>query len=532
MSCPSEVTCLLYAEGELVGHALRETEAHLVSCRDCRARVVALRDETALLGEVLRELRPQSAPTAVPEAGVALGVPLAIAAVTIALAAATALFEARLPGALDLLHPRRLKGAGEMAFDLIFLLRENAPGLIELALSVGVVASVSALGSFGVSAFSRRFFDGAALLGLGLLFAPEPAAAFASYHREDLRVASGERIAESVFARGGDRVDVDGTIDGDLVAAAERVTVRGEVTGSLYVFCRDLEITGRVGGAVHAIAESIRVEGELGGRVYAMGEDFTLSRTGRAKSDVNLFAESAVIEGGVGRDLQVGAERLDLSGEVGRNVHAHWLDELTLRDEAHVRGDVEVRLEEGREVERAPGARVDGEVRAEVRAMPHGSYLDHYKRWRFYAFHLLWFAAAFLFGLVAWWLGPVVFRGDVRTGRELLRALVLGFAVLVTTPVGIIAAALTIVGIPLAVLALFLYLTALYTADLVVGAWLGRLVAAPTDDGLLAFGRSFAIGLAILTVVGLVPFVGPAIGIVAMLLGLGLLTARAREALG
>ena len=54
MNCPSAMTCLLYAEGELAGSALRETEAHLVSCRDCRARVMALREEGALLGEVLR----------------------------------------------------------------------------------------------------------------------------------------------------------------------------------------------------------------------------------------------------------------------------------------------------------------------------------------------------------------------------------------------------------------------------------------------------------------------------------------------
>src|SRR6185295_18420267 len=52
MSCPNPITCLLYADGELAGSALREIEAHLVSCRDCRARVVALREESALLGEV------------------------------------------------------------------------------------------------------------------------------------------------------------------------------------------------------------------------------------------------------------------------------------------------------------------------------------------------------------------------------------------------------------------------------------------------------------------------------------------------
>ena len=531
-SCPGEATCFLYVEGALEGDARRDVESHLVGCRDCRERVIALREEGNLLGAVMREERPAPARDAAPEPGVAWGVPVAVAASSVALAAAGALFDSRLPGGWDLLHPRRLKGAAEMAFDTVFFLRENAPGLLELALSVGIVASLSALASFAVSALSRRVFDGAALLAFGLLLAPEPASAFAAHRHEDVRIAAGERVEESLVAWGGDRVDVDGVVDGDLIAASERVAIRGEVTGSLYVFCRDLEITGKVGGAVHAIAESTRVEGEIGGAVYAVGEDFTLSRTSRAKSDVNLFAEDAVLEGPVGRDAHIAGERLDVSGEVGRNVHGLWLDELSLRDTAHVRGNVEVRLEEGREIDRAAGARVDGEVRAEQRLRPREHYLDHYRSWRFYAVNLLWYAAAFLFGLFVYWVGPVVFRGAVRTGPELFRALGLGLVVLVMGPVAAVVAALTVVGLPMAVLLVFLYIVALYTADVVVGAWLGRWLAPPADASLLSFGKSFALGLAILYVVALVPFLGPAIGLVALLLGLGLLTARAREALG
>jgi cytoskeletal protein CcmA (bactofilin family) len=533
MSCPDQSVCVQYADGELEGSALRETEAHLVGCRNCRALVVALRDESALLGEVLREEVRRSAAIRPPAAtpGIALGVPIAIAAVTTALAAASALLDARLPGALDLLHPRRLKGAAEMGFDVIFMLRENAPGLLELAFAVGVMASLSALGSFAVSAFSRRWFGGALLL-LAFVAAPQPARAFVVHRDGDFSVAAGERIAESVFTRGGDRVDVDGAIDGDLIAAAERVTVRGEVTGSLYVFCRELDVTGTVGGAIHVIAEAARIEGTIRGGVYVLSENLTLTSTGKALGDVNAIAEEVVLEGSVGRDLYVDGDRLDLRGTVGRHVGSHWLDELLLRDGSRVGGDVDVRLEEGNAIERAPGARVDGEVRAGVVASPREHYLDHYKSWRFYAGHLLWFAAAFVFGLIAYRIGPVVFRGTIATSADLFRALGLGFVVLVVAPVAMIAAALTIVGIPTAIVALFLYIVALYTADLVVGAWLGRLVAPPADASTLAFGRSFAAGLAILSAVSLVPFLGPPVGLVALLLGLGLLTLRAREALG
>ena len=153
MSCPAEPTLLLYADAELAGVGLREVESHLVECRDCRERVVALRDESRLLLDVMLEReRPVRVadPPRVPEPGMVIGLPAAIAGVTAALAAFGFLIETRLPGGLDLLNPLRLKGAYEMAFDLIFLLRDRAPGMLELAASIGVLASVSAVLSFAV----------------------------------------------------------------------------------------------------------------------------------------------------------------------------------------------------------------------------------------------------------------------------------------------------------------------------------------------------------------------------------------------
>jgi cytoskeletal protein CcmA (bactofilin family) len=533
MSCPSASTCLLYAEGELTGSALRETEAHLVGCRDCRRRVMALREEGALLGEVLRGETHPVAPVAAPEAArsLALGLPLAVAAVAIATAAAGALFEARLPGALDLLHPRRIKGAVEMTFDVIFMLRERTPGLLEAGFALGVVASISALGSFLVSAASRRWF-GAALIALALAASAHPARALIVHRGSDYHVTASERVAETVFTRGADRVDIDGVIDGDLIAMAERVTVRGQVTGSLYVFCRELDVTGTVGGEIHAVAEQTRIEGAVRGDLYGLVENLALTSTAKVSGDVEAISEEAVIEGSVARDLYLNGDRLDLRGSVGRHLSSHWLQELTLRDGARVGGDIDVKLPEGRAIERAAGARVDGEVRAGVLVSPHRHYLDHYRSWHFYAWHLLWFTAAFLFGLIAYRVGPAIYRGTIASGSQLARALATGFATLVVMPVAMIAAALTIIGIPIAVAALFLYLVALYTSDIVVGAWLGSLVAPPGDDSIYEFGKSLAAGLAIVSVVSLLPFVGPAAGVVALLLGLGLLAERGRAALG
>src|SRR5207245_928234 len=146
-----------------------------------------------------------------------------------------------------------------------------------LALGVGVVGSISALGSFLVSAASRRWFGTTALLAIALAADPQPARALLVHQAGALHVAAGERVAESVLARGAEHIDVDGAIEGDLIAMAERITVHGQITGTMYVFCRELEVTGTVGGAIHVIAEATRIEGTVRGGVYALVENLTLT---------------------------------------------------------------------------------------------------------------------------------------------------------------------------------------------------------------------------------------------------------------
>ena len=139
MSCPSEASWLLYADGELPLTEVREVESHLVGCQACRALVMALREETRGIVDALLGREPDSLPVpgvSAPAGGLALGFPAAIAVVALVLAAAGLAAESRLPGGLDLLHPLRLKGAYEMVFDLIFGLRDRAPGLLEFAVAV------------------------------------------------------------------------------------------------------------------------------------------------------------------------------------------------------------------------------------------------------------------------------------------------------------------------------------------------------------------------------------------------------------
>jgi len=527
MSCPLEPALLLYAEAELSGPELHELESHLVGCRDCRARVLALRDESRLLGDVLQErgrARARAAePARAPEPGVALGLPLAVAAVTAALAFLGILLESRVPGGFDLLNPLRLKGAYEMAFDLVFWLQENAPGAVELAASVGVIAAVSAILTFAVGALYRHVYGAAAVLLLAFLGSvPQPAEGLVMRFDQDTQVTASEVIGESMLLTG-ELVHVDGVVEGNLIVSAKRLTIGGTVKGSVYALSRDVEITGTIEGNLHGLIEHTRIDGDVRGDVFEVGESVTLAPGGVVGRDLSMLAEDGIVGGRVGRDVFFGGEKLELRSEVGRHVQSPWAEGVALRDGARIGGDVNLGLRSEEQLERAPGAEVAGEVDVSPLDGMKEHYLDMYRDPGFWLLHGIMMVAAFVFGLLLRLLVPVIFEGELTTSPEFFRSLGYGLAVIVVTPLAIVALALTVVGIPVAVLTLFTYIVLFYSAEIVASAWIGRLLWAPTDESLFAFGRSFFVGLAALTVTSHIPFVGLPIAIVATLIGAGLM---------
>jgi cytoskeletal protein CcmA (bactofilin family) len=536
VSCPGEAVLARYADRELHGDALHALESHLVGCRDCRSRVVALQSESLWLADVLRErerrhaLHAADEPTREP--GVAMGLPLAIAGATAVVAVGGALLESHLPGGLDVLNPMRLLGVTDMAFDLVFMLRARAPGLLELAFAVAIVASVSALLSFAAGALYRRVFGAAAVLLC--LLAPFRGGAFElrHVHHGDVRIEAGQ-TENGALVVSSETFELDGVVDGDLFVAADRVSIAGEVRGNVYAFARNFELSGRVTGSLVGLIETTEIDGKLDGTLYALSDRVRLAPEGRVARDLAAISNDVVLAGAVGRDVFFGGERLELRGAVGRNVEARWrVERLALRDGARIGGDLDAWLARPEALERAPGAQVAGAVRPHEVESARQRYLDIYRDPWFWTLHAVGFVAAFLFGLLVYRLAPRLLAFDVSTAREFFGALGRGFVVLVVTPVALALLALTLVGIPIAVLGFFALLTSIYLAEIVVACAVGRWLAPPKTPSLFDFGRSLLVGLAALVVAEHIPFVGVPVTAVALLVGLGAVAARARAALG
>ncbi len=180
-------------------------------------------------------------------------------------------------------------------------------------------------------------------------------------------VREGDVVGEDLYAAG-NRVRIEGVIEGDLVASATRSTeVPGRVQGDVTVVARSVVVTGRVEGAVRVVAGSLLIDGEVDGDVWFGGGTLVLADGARVGGDVAGWAAVWDTTGEVGRNVLGRSIDARLGGEIGGDVE---LDAWRLRviDGTMVAGGLTYRA--SREAQIDQGATVTGSVTRRQSLLP------------------------------------------------------------------------------------------------------------------------------------------------------------------
>ncbi|MDJ0786714.1 MAG: hypothetical protein QNK05_07885 [Myxococcota bacterium] len=533
--CPPESTWLEYVDDSLDLERVREVETHLIDCERCRGTVLALREESRLLHEVLHQRRPRPVAATVepaPARGVVFGFPPALAACAAVVTGLGVLLEAKLPGGASWLTPSRLIGVNEMFFDFVFAVRDQAPGLFEFGLAIAATASGAALITFVATALMRKVTGtvAVALLFLGVLGAAEPARAGLDVRggEDEVVHVPEEEVIQGTLVAHGEAVRVDGVIEGNLIAFSEQLDVRGKVEGTVFAFSRLVELSGEIGGSVVVGSEELRFEGGLDGNLLAGTDRFTTTPRSEVKGDVGLVADRAQLQGRIGRDVAGYAGRISLDAEVGRDADL-YTDKLVVESGTAIGG----RLTAGTDEEEAdidPGASIAGGT--EFVSFDHEEMTgwSKYTQPAYYVWLVLRLAAAFAVGICLYAVLPGLFRGAVPEGSDFLLSMGKGFALLLLTPAAIALLGFTLVGIPLALILTGVFVGAIYLSGIAVAVLVGRHITSAAGEDIRDFGLALLVGLLVLALATMVPGLGVLVRIVTLLAGLGLLLGRAQEA--
>jgi cytoskeletal protein CcmA (bactofilin family) len=513
-----EMTCLMYLEGQLDRSRALELSAHADSCMECRTLLRLLERESKFLTQVLLE-ENESVPARLlspPEREKTSWGWI----VTFGLAAAGAYTV--WTGIEQLQQQLGQAGFGEgNLLTMLFFGGVFWKGWGTMTNFIEILA-ISTLGmvAFGLLRRSWRRWTTLALVMSALLLAlgiPQPAAAAEVKKVQSYVLPKGETIKNDLMVFG-NSARIEGTVDGDLITFGHTLTVNGHVTGDVISFAQYLNINGQVDGNIRGFANTANLKGTVAKNVTIFVQNLDVDSAVKVGGGLTAFTGDGAIDGHVGRDLMVFGGRIALNGSVGGNATLHC-DRLNISSSAEIIGKASYKGSRQPEVD--PAAKLASPLAIEIL-----KHTPDYAKPRYWLHQALHWGAAFLFGLLLILLMPRFFGHVVATSREYLFAPLLGFATLVGVPILAIIACITVVGLGVGIASVLLWLVALYASQTFVSVWVGEMLMKPeggspsTAGGMI--GR-LAIGLVILRIAFIVPYVGFWIKCVVILWGLGAL---------
>jgi len=515
-----EMTCAQFLDGQLEPTRAAEIAAHAEACGDCRRLLRALEEETRLLHAALTE-EDEAVPArllAPPSREAASWA--WITAVGFACLGVYTLWTGLIEPWLTELGKAGF-GEGNLLAMLFFggVFWKGWGDMLNLLQLLAMVT----LGGLGVVALVRsgkRWTTMAMVMTAlaGLLLAPSGAAAAEIVKgKQSYTLAEGQTLDNDLILTCG-AARIDGTVKGDVIAFGRSVTINGHVTGDVIVFGERLNLNGTVDGDVRAFASVLNLNGQVAKNVMAFVSALEVDQKAQVGGSLTTFVAQASLEGRIARDVLAFGEEFDLDGFIGGAVTARGV-RMRIGPSADIQGKVKFRGRQKPEV--AEGAKLAAGAPEFELAKRRRGY--DYTSGKFYMWRAVWWGAAFLFGLVVALVLPDFFRDAVRSGDRYGAALGAGLVALILTPVVAIIACITLVGIPLAIAGVLLWALAMYSAQVFLGTWLGsKLMGEPSGMG-ATLGR-LAVGLVIIHVAVVLPYIGGWIRFGVLLLGMGAMT--------
>lgn len=349
------------------------------------------------------------------------------------------------------------------------------------------------------------------VLVLGLLLSGSPA----------LATTQTLQLGQDAFLSGDD-VTADQPIGGDAIAAGGRVALRGAVAGDAVLAGGEVSVEGNVGEELYAAGGKVNVNGTVGGGARVAAGDVRLLPGSRIGKGLSAAGGRVVLEGEVTSYAHIAAGSIRIDGHIAGNVDAAGR-QLQLGPKAVIDGTLTFRGPQPAEL--APGA----VVRMGVVNVTH--HPGAWWKWPvlFGVFALVWIAGWAVVGiaLLALLPGATARVTDAARTRPWWSAAV-GAMVLLATPIVMGVLALTVVGIPLALLLLLIYLAVLPLGYLAGVASLSDWLSSRWRRGQRNAGRGTRIGMFLVTLLVVVlvtqiPVLGWSGGLLLWVVGIGAL---------
>ena len=346
-------------------------------------------------------------------------------------------------------------------------------------------------------------------IALSLLFIPsaQVAEAYGFQAAHNVTIPAGSSVDGTYYAAG-QVLDVSGTVNGDLICAGDTVTISGPVHGDVICAGQDISITGPVDGSVRIAGQSVTLDSTVGRNATIAAQTLEIGHSASIAGDLGILAQSTSLNGAVAKTVYGNAQSMSVDSSVGPM--SVMVASLSLGANAHVNGDLHYTSQHAIAIDHA---KISGAVT--YTATPAKQYHAHWFP-SLFGLWLWWLVGALIVGLALVLLVPGTMRRVSVTMRERPGpAIGWGLLVELLTPIVALLLLFTVIGIPLALLALAVWIILLALSPVLAGIAVGQWVIERYNWGHNSFVWGSLLGIVILMILFAIPFLGALLSLVA-----------------
>jgi cytoskeletal protein CcmA (bactofilin family) len=371
---------------------------------------------------------------------------------------------------------------------------------------------------------SKSNFLKLAVLAAAFMFLPFSAAqAYAVRTGESIYIPKDQAIDGNLYAAGSN-LTIDGEVRGDVICVAgQSITINAKVTGDVICFGQSLTINGEVGGNVRVAGNNVIINNIVGRNVNVAGTSLILGKDAKIGWDVLLTTANGEIRGEVGGSVYGVVRNLVVAGKIVKNldidlsheVNKKKANSLEITSESKILGDINYTANKDLQLNKD---NVNGKITRNIPKKQEGNLFLAYLISRLFAIF-----SALIVGLVlvSLWRNTIIKVTD-KMKEKIWPSLGWGAVLLIITPVICILLAVTIIGIPLALILGGLWLLANFACKIITAVLVGRLIfkhlKQKESEKLLL---EMTVGVVVCWLLFSIPFVGWALSLIAILVGLG-----------
>ncbi len=307
-----------------------------------------------------------------------------------------------------------------------------------------------------------------------------------------------------------DEVQLKKSFNTSTFVAGNNVEMYSEVDGLNFVAGNNVKVSS-IQDYLFAAGNSVALEGVSAKDVFAAGSSVEI--TSSMVRDIYAAASTVKIESSMSRNVYVGGDKVVINSYIDGDVKVA-ADNITIGEEAVITGkllypkEATINIDDSAQVNTTETYTGSAE---EVESTPKdvvSEFIISYVGLLIVAFILLAVHKKFFKAI----------EKEDKDPASIIKTMAIGFGVLVVLPIAAIIGLVTVVGIPVSIIALLLYGICIYLSPIPTAFFVGNWIMKdnkPNEYLLLA------LSLLALLILKVLPFVGGLVGFVSLIFGLG-----------